>query len=174
MSDNAHKIYPVFAAALLFSLLICVQTDADEEIVKQKQISALDAAIEDLMQTFGSRYPDGQEYLKRLRDIERKLEQSGQSNAEAIEAECAKLQREALISNPLVNGLPILFVVRAQYKSDHHNTATMFKTGEINTNSFQGGGALKLIDFAAGGKTKTLIETQIQNGVLFIHRRKCC
>jgi len=158
MSDNAHKIYHVFAAALLFNLLICVRTDADEDSFQPKQISALESAIEDLMQTFGSRYPDGREYLSRLRDIERQLVQPGRQNSEAIEVEFTRLQRKTLISNPLVNGQPILFVVRAQYKSDHHNTATMFKTGEINTNSFQGGGALKLIDFSAGGRTKTLIE----------------
>jgi hypothetical protein len=49
--------------------------------------------------------------------------------------------------------------MRAQYKSDHHNSATIFKTGEINTNSFRGGGAMKTIDFARGGKVTTLIET---------------
>jgi len=53
-----------------------------------------------------------------------------------------------------VCGQPILFVVRHQYKADHHNTETMFQTGEINTTSYQGGGALKVIDFKIdGGKT---------------------
>jgi len=160
MSDNAHKIYPLLAAALLFTLLLCVRTDGGEAIVQQRQISSLESAIEDLTQTFGPLYPDGREYLSRLRVVERKLARPGRHNSKAIEAELAKLQQEALVSNPLVNGQPILFVVRAQYKSDHHNTATMFKTGEINTNSFQGGGALKLIDLTAGGKTKTLIETR--------------
>lgn len=49
------------------------------------------------------------------------------------------LAREALLANPLVGGQPILFVVRSQYRSDHHNTATMFQKGEINEGSFQGG-----------------------------------
>ena len=31
-----------------------------------------------------------------------------------------------------------------QYLKDHHNTATMFQTGEINTGSFRGGGAVKV------------------------------
>jgi len=35
----------------------------------------------------------------------------------------------------------------------------MFVTGEVNTNSFQGGGALKTIDFSKNGRVKTLIET---------------
>ncbi|MEJ2704563.1 MAG: hypothetical protein P8Z79_19185, partial [Sedimentisphaerales bacterium] len=62
-------------------------------------------------------------------------------------------------ANPLVSGQPILFIVRRQYKSDHHNTATIFKTGEINTGSFVGGGAMKTVDFSKGGRVETLIET---------------
>ena len=60
----------------------------------------------------------------------------------------SSLRREALVANPLVSGQPLLFVVRRQYRPDHHNTETMFQTGEINTGSFQGGGALKTIDLA--------------------------
>ncbi|MFH1718598.1 MAG: hypothetical protein ABIF19_14685, partial [Planctomycetota bacterium] len=160
MSDNARKICSVLAVALFFSMASSVRSAAGESIVPQRQRAALAAAIEDLTSTFGHQYPNGREYLNRLQDIERQLEGPGQAGAEAIEAEFVKLQREALIANPLVSGRPILFVARAQYKSDHHNTATMFKTGEINTNSFKGGGAIKTIDFAAGGKTKTLIETR--------------
>jgi len=59
--------------------------------------------------------------------------------------------------NALVTGQPILYVLRHQYKEDHHSTATMFQTGEINTDSFQGGSALKSIDFGNGGETRTLL-----------------
>jgi len=52
----------------------------------------------------------------------------------------------------------ILFVVRQQYKADHHNTATLFQMGEINANKFVGGGAMKILD-SATGKTKTLLES---------------
>ena len=65
--------------------------------------------------------------------------------------------REALEKSPLVTGRPILFVVRQQYRRDHHNTATMFQTGEINTGSFTGGGALKTIDLTTG-EVKTLLD----------------
>jgi len=61
-------------------------------------------------------------------------------------------------SNPLVTAQPIVFVTRPQYRGDHHNTATMFQTGEINTGSFRGPGAIKTIDFADGGKVTTLLE----------------
>ena len=38
----------------------------------------------------------------------------------------------------------ILYVSRQQYIRDHHNTATLFQTGEINTGSFRGGASLKV------------------------------
>ena len=58
--------------------------------------------------------------------------------------ELDRKQREAAVNNPLLQAQPILYVVRAQYRPDHHNTATMFQTGEINTGSFIGGGALRV------------------------------
>jgi len=53
----------------------------------------------------------------------------------------------------------LVFIVRNQYKQDHHNTATIFQTGEINTNSFKGGAALKILNTNTG-KTSTLLETE--------------
>jgi len=118
----------------------------------------LRAAIVDLAETFGDRYPHGRESLARLDGLERRAKQAVEQDAELVRAELDKLRREALLANPLVSGQPILFVVRQQYKSDHHNTATMFQTGEINTASFQGGGAIKTVDFARGGQVTTLLE----------------
>jgi hypothetical protein len=110
---------------------------------------SLRAAIADLVETFGGRYPDGAQYLAELDRLERR--------ADAPQAEFDALRREALTANPLVSSRPILFVLRNQYKKDHHNTATMFQTGEINTGSFQGGGALKRVDLATGSAT-TLVD----------------
>ena len=67
-------------------------------------------------------------------------------------------------ANPLVTAQPIVFVSRAQYPGDHHNTATMFQTGELNANKFRGPGAIKLIDFADGGKITTLLE--VRDGIV--------
>jgi len=61
-------------------------------------------------------------------------------------------------NNPLVTAQPIVFVTRSQYRGDHHNTATMFQTNEINTGSFRGPGAIKTIDFGRGGEVRTLLE----------------
>jgi hypothetical protein len=54
--------------------------------------------------------------------------------------------------------VPLVFVTRHQYRPDHHNTETMFQTGEINTGKYQPGGALKVIDFARGGAVCTLVD----------------
>jgi len=125
---------------------------------KVKQ-AALRAAIKDLITTFGKDYPGGKGYLTELDDIEHRMNETIQADRAKMEAELIDLQRRALTTNPLVSGQPVLFIVRRQYKKDHHNTATMFKTGEINTNSFHGGGALKTIDLAKVGEIRTLIES---------------
>ncbi len=44
----------------------------------------------------------------------------------------------------------ILYVARDQYTKDHHNTATIFQNGEINTASFRSGAALKAFNTKAG------------------------
>lgn len=106
---------------------------------------ALQRAIEDLSTSFPARYPHGKDFLNRL-------------NAASNSASFLALRREALTANPLVCGQPLLFVVRHQYNPDHHNTETMFQTGEINTASYQGGGTLKVIDFSKGGEVRTIVD----------------
>ncbi len=128
---------------VLLSALCCLRVAVAEEPSPAE--NSFRAAVEDLMATFGDRYPHGRQYLDRLDAVK---------NKEELET----LTREALIANPLVSGQPILFVLRQQYRSDHHNTATMFQTGEINTASFTGRAAIKTIDFAHDGEVKTLLE----------------
>ena len=111
-------------------------------------ISAMRNAITFLQTTYGNRYPRGAEFLSRLAALEKTPDAAG----------LAALQKEALIANPLVSGQPILFATHYQYKADHHNTETMFQTNEINTGKFQGGGALRVIDFAKGGEVRTLVD----------------
>jgi len=53
----------------------------------------------------------------------------------------------------------LVFVARNQYKQDHHNTATLFQTGEINTKSFEPGASLKILNVKAG-TTETILETK--------------
>ena len=74
-------------------------------------------------------------------------------------APAERLDREAVLTGSVLTRQPILFVVRNQYARDHHNTGTMFHPGEINGGSFRGGGAIRTIDFAQGGKVTTLWES---------------
>jgi len=119
---------------------------------------ALRLAITDLAATFGERYPRAKEFLGRLDALERRAADGTRDDLKGPLPELERLRFEALVANPLVSGQPIVFIVRRQYRGDHHNTATMFQTGEINTGSFQGGGALKTIDFANGSQVTTLLE----------------
>lgn len=140
----------------LASILFAFSSFAAES---SPSLPALRAAVHDLIRSFPQQYPKGPDYLRRLDQ----LEKQGPANPRRAE-DIAALQREALVANPLISRQPILFVVRQQYKPDHHNTETMFQTNEINTKSFQGGSALKTIDFARGGEVTTLL--QLADGVV--------
>ena len=109
--------------------------------------TALRRAVEDLIATFGRRYPKGPAYLARLAKL------AGAGDPAAL----ADLRRQALLANPMVCERPVLFVVRAQYHNNHGTEATMCQTGEINTQFFRGGGAMKTLDLAAGAKPATLL-----------------
>jgi len=115
-------------------------------------------AVRDLAETFGPRYGDGRKYLARLDGIERSAEGASGETLRACTEDVRALAREALLANPLVRDHPILFVVRRQYRSDHHNTATMFQNGEINAGKFRGPGAVKLLHMGGGGRTETLLD----------------
>ncbi len=72
----------------------------------------------------------------------------------SVPAWCALAQLPAAVTNQ-----PILFVVRNQYQTDHHNTHTMFPSAanELNTGYYEGGNsALKIFDPATGGVTTLL------------------
>lgn len=103
-------------------------------------------AITELAQRYGARYPSAV-LLQKL------------AAAEAADDDAAlnAVTRQALIAeNPLLTDQPILFVTRKQYRGDHHNTATMFQTCEINARSYDTEGQLKLFD-ARSGTARTLL-----------------
>ena len=72
------------------------------------EVRAVRGAIEDLVTSFGARYPKGREYLRRLDGIEKRL---GTGDAKARE-ELVSLQREALLANPLLDFEKLLLVRR--------------------------------------------------------------
>ena len=115
---------------------------------------ALRLAIEDLIQTFGERYPKGREYLARLEAVEKA------PDADAL----AKLQRKAFIANPLLSDRPLVFVTRHRYRSHYHAIDMLFHTGEHNWDrrcqhdlNFSPGGTMKTLDVKTG-KVTTLID----------------
>jgi len=118
------------------------------------QITGLEKAIQDLSTSFGGHYARGPEFLARLATARNRLRKS--TDLEAI-AEFRSLQREALMANPLLCRQPILYIVRPQYRSSYHAIDTLFHTDEANTQDFEGGGAMKLIDFAKGGRVQTVL-----------------
>ena len=110
-------------------------------------------AIEDLIATFGDRYPKGPDFLARLDRLERQA-------PETSVTDLTVLRREALLANPLVSGRPILFVTRPQYRSHYHAIDTLFHTGELNwdrqrqhADLFGPGGSMKAIDLKTGRVT---------------------
>lgn len=110
-------------------------------------LKTLEAAVRDIMSECGDAYPRGGEFFRKLQALEN-----------GSRADFGKLQREALLANPLVNGSPIVFVVRRQYRPDHHNTATIFQHGEINAKSYDPPGIIKSVDFANGGIVRTIVD----------------
>ena len=53
----------------------------------------------------------------------------------------------------------MIFVVRKQYKKDHHNTATLFQYGEINQLSFTPGAKLMVLNTKTGD-SKEILSTE--------------
>lgn len=76
--------------------------------LEPRAIGSLRAAIEDLVRTFGERYPRGAEYLDRLSAIERDAVGGEAARWAAFES----LRREALLANPLLEGMRLLVVKR--------------------------------------------------------------
>ncbi|MFH1268892.1 MAG: hypothetical protein ABIK89_24465 [Planctomycetota bacterium] len=81
-------------------------------------------AITDLADTFGARYPKGEDYLKRLDALEESLQQTldgpaqeQEDNALIQHAEAlSALRREALLANPLLDFDRLLVVKRRPFK----------------------------------------------------------
>lgn len=65
--------------------------------------------------------------------------------------------RELMLLHPVLQSSPILYVVRGQYAYDHHNTETLFHTGEPNNASYRPGGPIKVIALATG-ESRALVD----------------
>jgi len=72
--------------------------------------AALREAIEDTIATLGPQYPDGQQYLKQLSDLEAK--QTAAEDKQKIEDELAALRSRALLTHPALKFDKLLFLQR--------------------------------------------------------------
>ncbi len=114
----------------------------------------LEKAINHLAQTFPEQYSEAAEFRKELNDIAAAAEKDIPPNTrirdvfQEMRDRLQRLTREALLANPLIAGRRILYVERAQYAPDHHNTATMFVPGEINAHKYNPPGRLKTFRYA--------------------------
>ena len=83
-------------------------------------VAAMRRAIEDLIDSFGPRYPQGHEYLKRLETLARQLREKRDQGDEKAgwEQQLADLRHEALLANPLLD-FDRLLVIRRGVKSPH-------------------------------------------------------
>ncbi|TKG93940.1 hypothetical protein EYV94_14375 [Puteibacter caeruleilacunae] len=150
----------------LFSEMVTFKQDLKD--FSEINIANLKAAINNISSRYPKQYK-GDKFIASLSTLEQsyskvkamidKTAPETLSSLPGFVAEYSKLKKEALLSNPLVTEAPIVFITRKQYQPDHHNTATLFQTDEINTNSFTPGAAMKVIDLKKGGKITTLIET---------------
>ena len=86
--------------------------------------NALCLAIDDLMTTFGPKYPKGKEFLARLDALQKRLEgiqkgsdkdgAAGKDGLLALTKDLVALQREALLANPLIDFEQLLFIKRSE------------------------------------------------------------
>ena len=106
------------------------------------EITALRLAVQDLIETFGPRYPNGPDYLKRLDALAAQLKQietspgSGKAAAH-LKSSLAALQREALLANPLLDFDRLLVLKREfpQPKAARHAMGTALGVGSLNAHT---------------------------------------
>ena len=80
-------------------------------------------AVEDMIKTFGGRYPRGAEYLKRLSEVELKqkavADGGGPEQLQELHDVSTILQRDVMGDHPLLDFDKLLFVKRLTYGSSH-------------------------------------------------------
>ncbi|MEE8451155.1 MAG: SUMF1/EgtB/PvdO family nonheme iron enzyme [Thermoguttaceae bacterium] len=95
-------------AVLSSGVAECKAAEPDWDVPDAAAFEALRLAIEDLIDTFGPRYPAGADYLARLQ----KLETARPSGNLSVEAEFGRLKQAALLDNPLLSFDRLLLLKR--------------------------------------------------------------
>ena len=130
---------------------------ARSRAIRGFNVKALRLAIEDLARSFPEKYPGAGEYLKRLDRIERALP-DGPPTQEQIDA-LHRLQREALLANPLLEHLRVLVVRRAVKGSGNFRQLGMPSNHQCNSCLARGGydNEIAVLSLSRrGGKLETL------------------
>jgi formylglycine-generating enzyme required for sulfatase activity len=98
-------------------------------------LASLRLAVEDLTATFGPRYSQGGEFLKRLGELETQLKQPA-ATAQAV-ANLGALQRQALLANPLLDCDKLLVLKRGFPKPDaaRHAMGGALGVGTLNAHT---------------------------------------
>ena len=101
-------------------------SDTEELLARGSDFNfgALYLAVDDLMTTFGPKYPKGKEFLARLDALQKRLEgiqkgadkdgAAGKDALLALTKDLVALQCEALLANPLIDFEQLLFVKRSE------------------------------------------------------------
>ena len=125
----------VFSAAPLFAY--------DNGVVPVNTSESARRMITDLIETYGDKYPKGQEFLKRLDEISSGLQvasgelEDGTAAADSLatrNSQLAALIREASLANPLLDFDKILCVRRKPRL--HNNFRSLPNNGFINLNAY--------------------------------------
>lgn len=99
------------AVAILSQSASAAEATADSHrALLQYQCGTLRVAIEDLVATYGRRYPNGRDYLRRLDELSGRLDTN--LKAEDLTEDLERLRGEALLSNPLLSFDKVLVVRR--------------------------------------------------------------
>jgi formylglycine-generating enzyme required for sulfatase activity len=91
-----RNLKAMFVIGLLMGFTTVCTADEPVEINTPQ---SLRLAIDDLMKTYGSEYPQGEEYLERLEQLESRLA----ANDQSAQADLDALAEEALLANPLLD-----------------------------------------------------------------------
>ena len=128
--------------------------------VKRLNIAALRRAVRDVTETFGPRYPKGPQYLKRLTDLEKRLQaaKGGVADQERNIEAALSLLREAMLAHPLLRIDKLLFLKRKSWRASH--IYSEHRDGDHTT----GGNICILSPVAASGKVTELVP-QLSGGL---------
>lgn len=149
----------VLGLAAAFTVSVSAESQAElEPVLAQKgSLDSLRAAVEYLSRKYPGDYQS--EWLEEVKRLEKRIgsEPNSTNGIPASEEEVKGLTRRALLAHPILTQHPLVYVERRQYRSDHHNTATMFQPGEINAGSYDTHGVLKAL-YLPEGVTRTIYD----------------